>query len=1285
MEFTKKKQKEDVCKFSDWDKFDSNWSDEISRKIERNKIKILEPESEKNWKKYNKYRDHSKPLFDLEKIANTKEYKKLTTCQKKALLKALDMIEKGENMYTSDENMLLFLHGPPGVGKTTVAKFISKLAKGIGMGTRNTALTGAAAVHIDGVTIDWLLNQNYKDIKNEGAKIKMSHNRRGTIQQRFGNARILLIDEISFCSPKKLARIDKLLRMALDDKPFGGLHVIILGDMFQLRPVRALSLFKAAVNIGVLKNATMGDYTGTGLFQGFTKVELITQKRAKGWWDKQVFAKMRNIKNPFTKEFMTSLPKLKRRDIRQFKWRYAPFIVPNNAERILLNEMKIRLWAKEHNEPIFVYYDRVIPKKDGSEKWDADTLARHLSPAHPILKRYFVRNAPCYITNNIDPQIKLANKSKARLHSMTWKNGYELPTEWTPGEEIEVPFPESVNVVMEKDFKHAKAPEVVPLREVEDDESLEIKQPDGDTKPRVIKTHDYQLGFAMTYHCVQGATSKYLVLVVNKGSRVEFEHLYVGITRVENIAKYLRIVECESYDHLKSKSPPSELTFWLNNYDSNGKWIFKGLSALVEQNKKKWTSKIKTVDTLKLMYLEDLRNVVKELNVVKHNLKTDECIEIIQSMLQLPTGPPNLKFDYGKGLKRKSRKRNRSDANKGKKSTKKRNTSKKSNKKNTSTSKKFKTSKKRKITLPNPPPKKKSKASTISAPKTNQGKHPSGQHAPSHHPPGHHSPSHHSSTNNSKQPSNNNHKGFVRELNFCFVISTVQTILTLEELHPLIQNQIHQQNCQTPHCLACAFEKVAREKLISPNILQSVKSIAHAFRRLATVNYNYGQQHCAGELTHQILDKLYETSAYKNILDSCKTEVAHYIICNSCNQPGKIEILKPLVAWMKCGNLFEPQTEPCENYACRTCNHKLGFFNYDEYNANDPVKKHIQRVLTSATKGEKILTLGKISFIAYKRNCGSHQFRWKDPTPITLNIPNYLPLGWIEHYGSYVNHGHYISNCKKGSIWYKCDDENISPSMITSVSDNKNCVFVVLKKGVNHRPHQPSPSSPSNGFSSEIKNLKQIAVSVHCKIRTKFSDLQKYAGRGVKPFMILETLMGNVILSSGSVVDFTGSAIVNAANEECLGGGGVDGVISKRGGPALYNARKQLQLISRKPDIRCPVGEARITIGGNLDAKYCIHAVGPKFQNPKNVTRDLFLLKSAYVCAVSLANDEDKIETIAFSLLSAGIYKGNQSLESVLAIGLSAILQSNFGKDIYMVAFTKDEIDCLKTLGLYLI
>ena len=165
-----------------------------------------------------------------------------------------------------------------------------------------------------------------------------------------------------------------------------------------------------------------------------------------------------------------------------------------------------------------------------------------------------------------------------------------------------------------------------------------------------------------------------MVLVVNKGSRVEFEHLYVGITRVEDIKKYLRIVECESFDHLKTKSPPAELELWLKNYNTNGKWVFKGLAAIIEIRKKEWTQKIKTLDTLKVMYLNDLREVAKRLNILNRKTSQD-CIEEIQKLLNLPTGPINTEFIFGKGLKLPGKKRKRSSQSKDNKKKKKQNKS----------------------------------------------------------------------------------------------------------------------------------------------------------------------------------------------------------------------------------------------------------------------------------------------------------------------------------------------------------------------------------------------------------------------------------------------------------------------------------------------------------------------------------------------------------------------------------------------------------------------------------
>jgi hypothetical protein len=80
-------------------------------------------------------------------------------------------------------------------------------------------------------------------------------------------------------------------------------------------------------------------------------------------------------------------------------------------------------------------------------------------------------------------------------------------------------------------------------------------------------------------------------------------------------------------------------------------------------------------------------------------------------------------------------------------------------------------------------------------------------------------------------------------------------------------------------------------------------------------------------------------------------------------------------------------------------------------------------------------------------------------------------------------------------------------------------------------------------------------------------------------------------ISQGDITTWKGDAIVNAANERCLGGGGVDGAIHRAAGPRLVEACRQLPQVS--PDVRCPTGEAVVTPGFNLPAKFVIHTVGP--------------------------------------------------------------------------------------------
>ena len=150
----------------------------------------------------------------------------------------------------------------------------------------------------------------------------------------------------------------------------------------------------------------------------------------------------------------------------------------------------------------------------------------------------------------------------------------------------------------------------------------------------------------------------------------------------------------------------------------------------------------------------------------------------------------------------------------------------------------------------------------------------------------------------------------------------------------------------------------------------------------------------------------------------------------------------------------------------------------------------------------------------------------------------------------------------------------------------------------------------------------------------------------------------------GSVTDFTGDAIVNAANEGCLGGGGIDGRICDLGGSVLAEARRALPILDGTAyGKRCDTGDAKLTVSGDLPCDFVIHAVGPRFGSSGPFDDDLALLKQAYKNALERAKDltcakEQKLTKVAFCILSAGTFRGGCSLRDIIHAGVTAIAES---------------------------
>src|SRR5574338_1150620 len=110
-------------------------------------------------------------------------------------------------------------------------------------------------------------------------------------------------------------------------------------------------------------------------------------------------------------------------------------------------------------------------------------------------------------------------------------------------------------------------------------------------------------------------------------------------------------------------------------------------------------------------------------------------------------------------------------------------------------------------------------------------------------------------------------------------------------------------------------------------------------------------------------------------------------------------------------------------------------------------------------------------------------------------------------------------------------------------------------------------------------------------------------------------------------------AIVNAANEAMLGGGGVDGAIHRAAGPRLLDACRAMPEV--RPGVRCPAGQARITPGFNLPANWVIHTVGPIWRGGTHA--EPALLAACHQHALETAR-QHAIDSIAFPAISCGVY-----------------------------------------------
>ena len=164
--------------------------------------------------------------------------------------------------------------------------------------------------------------------------------------------------------------------------------------------------------------------------------------------------------------------------------------------------------------------------------------------------------------------------------------------------------------------------------------------------------------------------------------------------------------------------------------------------------------------------------------------------------------------------------------------------------------------------------------------------------------------------------------------------------------------------------------------------------------------------------------------------------------------------------------------------------------------------------------------------------------------------------------------------------------------------------------------------------------------------------------------------MAQLKLIKGDITQLPVDAIVNAANNSLLGGGGVDGAIHKAAGSGLLEECKTLN--------GCETGQAKLTSGYNLLAKFVIHTVGPVWEGGNNNEEQQ--LESCYRECLRIAN-EFKLKTVAFPNISTGVFGFPKELAANIAINtVKAFIENPRSLEkIVFVAFDSENYNLYKT------
>lgn len=171
--------------------------------------------------------------------------------------------------------------------------------------------------------------------------------------------------------------------------------------------------------------------------------------------------------------------------------------------------------------------------------------------------------------------------------------------------------------------------------------------------------------------------------------------------------------------------------------------------------------------------------------------------------------------------------------------------------------------------------------------------------------------------------------------------------------------------------------------------------------------------------------------------------------------------------------------------------------------------------------------------------------------------------------------------------------------------------------------------------------------------------------------------MAHLVAVLGDITRCEVDAIVNAANNSLMGGGGVDGAIHRAGGPAILDECRRV--VARQG--RLPVGRAVLTTGGRLPARHVIHTVGPVWTGDAPDEHDS-LLAACYRSSIELAAAHD-LRSVAFPSISTGIYGFPKDRAAAVALEAvqTAVEQLPVIEEVVFVCFSAADLEHYRRLG----